>query len=491
MEQRAKATKIFSNKIKMKKVIQRICCIGAGYVGGPTMAVIADRCKNIDVQVVDINEERINAWNQKDLNKLPVYEPGLEEIISRARDRNLFFSTNVDTAIANADMVFISVNTPTKTKGIGAGQASDLRWVEACARQVAKAATGHTIVVEKSTLPVRTAQTIKNILSSSNKSARNSNTFSVLSNPEFLAEGTAINDLEKPDRVLIGGEDSISIEALSAIYANWVPKEKILRTNLWSSELSKLTANAFLAQRISSINSVAAICEATGADVREVSQAIGKDSRIGSKFLSAGPGFGGSCFKKDILNLVYLSRHFGLDDVANYWEMVVTINQWQQKRISQLIVNNLFGTITGKKIAILGFAFKANTNDTRDSPAIQIINELLEEGAQVAIHDPKVTSVQISQDLQKKQSDKLDSLAPSGNWVYESQVEEAVKGSDAIIILTEWPQYKKLDWESISKSMRPPAWVFDTRSVSNPSEIKKYGINLWRIGDGANQKLSD
>ena len=471
----------------MKKVIQRICCIGAGYVGGPTMAVIADRCSNIEVQVVDINEERINAWNQKDLNKLPVFEPGLAEIINRARDRNLFFSTNVSTAIENADMVFISVNTPTKTKGIGAGQASDLRWVEACARQVAQSSKGHTIVVEKSTLPVRTAQTIKNILSSTKKGADHSNTFSVLSNPEFLAEGSAINDLEKPDRVLIGGEDSSSIEALTEIYANWVPKEKILRTNLWSSELSKLTANAFLAQRISSINSVAAICEATGADVREVSQAIGKDTRIGSKFLNAGPGFGGSCFKKDILNLVYLSRHYGLDNVADYWEMVVTLNQWQQKRISQIIVHNLFGTITGKKIAVLGFAFKANTNDTRESPAIEIINELLEEGAQIAIHDPKVTSEQISKDLKTDSSEKLNPLAMKGNWIYETEIDEAVRLSDAIVILTEWPQYKNLNWLNISKLMRPPAWVFDTRSVIDTSEIKKYDINLWRVGDGENQ----
>ena len=471
----------------MKKAIQSICCIGAGYVGGPTMAVIADRCLNIKVHVVDINQERINAWNQEDLNQLPVYEPGLAEIIKRARGRNLFFSTNVDNAIAKADMVFISVNTPTKTKGIGAGQASDLRWVEACARQVAKSSTGHTIVVEKSTLPVRTAQTIKDILSSSvDKASTNQCTFSVLSNPEFLAEGTAINDLEKPDRVLIGGEENTSIEALTDIYSHWVPKEKILRTNLWSSELSKLTANAFLAQRISSINSVAAICEATGADVREVSQAIGQDTRIGSKFLNAGPGFGGSCFKKDILNLVYLSRHFGLEEVANYWEMVVTLNTWQQKRISQLIVDNLFGTITGKKIAVLGFAFKENTNDTRDSPAIQIVNELLEEGAQIAIHDPKVTPDQIAKDLQKDQSAKLSSLAMSGDWIFTSEIEEAVKGADCILILTEWSEYKELNWSQLCKLMRPPAWVFDARSVTNPSEIEKNDIKLWRIGDGAN-----
>ena len=349
--------------------IQRICCIGAGYVGGPTMAVIADRCPEIEVTVVDINQARIDAWNDADLSRLPVYEPGLDAVVGRARGRNLSFSTAVEATIASADMVFISVNTPTKTKGLGAGQASDLRWVEACARTVGKAATGHTIVVEKSTLPVRTAAAIKTILEAAQADDQQ-RSFTVLSNPEFLAEGTAIRDLEAPDRVLIGGEDAESIEALAAVYSHWVPEQQILRTNLWSSELSKLTANAFLAQRISSINSVAALCEATGADVREVARAIGTDSRIGPKFLNAGPGFGGSCFQKDILNLVYLCRHFGLPEVADYWESVVALNTWQQHRIAQLVVQKLFGTVTGKRLAILGFAFKADTNDTREAPAI-------------------------------------------------------------------------------------------------------------------------
>ena len=364
--------------------IKNICCIGAGYVGGPTMAVIADKCPHIKVNVVDINLERIKAWNSDDLNKLPVFEPGLDEIIKRTRCKNLNFSCDIEEKIREAQMVFISVNTPTKIKGVGAGQASDLKYVEACARQVAKYARGHTIVIEKSTLPVKTAEVIKTILEDYQKFSTNDNakaTFDVLSNPEFLAEGTAINDLENPDRVLIGGQNKFAINALSQIYRNWVPKNKILHTNIWSSELAKLTSNAFLAQRVSSINAIGALCEATGADVKEVARAIGTDSRIGSRFLDAGPGFGGSCFKKDILNLVYLSKHFGLVEVANFWEVVVSLNNWHQHRISRLVVKNLFGTVTGKKICILGFAFKANTNDTRESAAINICKDLLEEGA--------------------------------------------------------------------------------------------------------------
>ncbi|MFL0758838.1 MAG: nucleotide sugar dehydrogenase, partial [Prochlorococcus sp.] len=394
--------------------IRNICCIGAGYVGGPTMAVIADRCPNIQVNVVDLNEARIAAWNDPDLSKLPVYEPGLDVVVARARGRNLYFSTEVDAAIAAADMVFISVNTPTKSKGLGAGQASDLRWVEACARQVAQCAKGHTIVVEKSTLPVRTAEAVDLILKAAQRQVVDGEppiSFAVLSNPEFLAEGTAIRDLESPDRVLIGGENADAIQALVEVYRQWVPHEKILLTNLWSSELSKLTANAFLAQRISSINSLAALCEVTGADVREVARAIGSDSRIGSKFLQAGPGFGGSCFQKDILNLVYLCRHFGLPEVADYWENVVALNTWQQHRISRLVVQKLFGTVTGKRLALLGFAFKADTNDTREAPAICIANDLLEEGAQLAIYDSKVDSEQIARDLQLLASSPPDAQA--------------------------------------------------------------------------------
>jgi UDPglucose 6-dehydrogenase len=384
-------------------LIQAICCIGAGYVGGPTMAVIADRCPDVQVTVVDINAERIAAWNDADLAQLPMYEPGLDAVVGRARGRNLHFSTAVEEAIAAADMVFISVNTPTKTKGLGAGQASDLKWVEASARTVAKAAQGHTIVVEKSTLPVRTAAVIQEILGSADRAGaaddQQARTFSVLSNPEFLAEGTAIADLEAPDRVLIGGDEPQAIAALAAIYGQWVPSERILTTNLWSSELSKLTANAFLAQRISSINGIAAFCEATGADVPEVARAIGSDSRIGPKYLQAGPGFGGSCFQKDILNLVYLCRHYGLEEVAAYWEQVVTLNHWQQQRIARLVITRLFGTVSGKPIGVLGFAFKADTNDTRESPAIRICKELLEEGAILQIFDPRVSEQQMAQDL--------------------------------------------------------------------------------------------
>ena len=473
--------------------IRSICCIGAGYVGGPTMAVIADQCPDVQVTVVDINQTRIDAWNNSDLSKLPVYEPGLDAVVGRARGRNLYFSTAVDEAIAAADMVFISVNTPTKTKGLGAGQASDLRWVEACARQVAKSAKGHTIVVEKSTLPVRTAEAVKAILSAAEQSADGIHrTFSVLSNPEFLAEGTAISDLESPDRVLIGGEHPEAIDALASVYGQWVPQERILRTNLWSSELSKLTANAFLAQRISSINSVAALCEATGADVREVARAIGTDSRIGPKFLQAGPGFGGSCFQKDILNLVYLCRHFGLPDVANYWESVVQLNSWQQHRIARTVVQKLFGTVTGKRLAILGFAFKADTNDTREAPAIRIARDLLEEGAQLAIHDPQVEPEQIARDLMLPASTApvaqsgptRAALSGEGTWWPADEIASAVKGADAVIILTEWSQYRALDWSVLVSLMRQPAWVLDARSVVKPEEIQSAGLNLWRVGEG-------
>ena len=462
--------------------IQRICCIGAGYVGGPTMAVIADRCPEVQVTVVDLNAARIEAWNDADLSKLPVYEPGLDAVVARARGRNLTFSTAVEDAIAAADMVFISVNTPTKTRGLGAGQASDLRWVEACARTVAQAATGHTIVVEKSTLPVRTAAAIQAILTAAQESG-SERTFSVLSNPEFLAEGTAIADLEAPDRVLIGGDDPAAIDALAGIYGHWVSGERILRTNLWSSELSKLTANAFLAQRISSINSIAAMCEASGADVREVARAIGTDTRIGPKFLNAGPGFGGSCFQKDILNLVYLCRHFGLPEVADYWESVVQLNTWQQHRIARLVVEKLFGTVTGKRLAVLGFAFKADTNDTREAPAIRICADLLEEGAQLAIHDPKVETAQMARDLRQEAAEQLESSG-IGAWGRMESIEAAVAGADAVLILTEWTQYRQLNWVDLAARMRRPAWVFDARAVVNADEVREAGLNLWRVGDG-------
>ena len=459
--------------------ITSICCMGAGYVGGPTMAVIADRCPSIQVTVVDLNAERIAAWNSPDLKALPVYEPGLDEVVGRARGRNLHFSTDVDAAIAAADMVFLSVNTPTKTRGVGAGQASDLRWIEACTRQVASAARGHTVVVEKSTLPVRTAETIETILAASQSSVDGeSKSFSVLSNPEFLAEGTAISDLESPDRVLIGGNDSDALDALASIYKHWVPAERILRTNLWSSELSKLTANAFLAQRVSSINSIAALCETTGADVKEVARAIGSDSRIGSRFLKSGPGFGGSCFQKDILNLVYLCRHYGLDEVAEYWNKVVSLNNWQQQRIARLVVQRLFNTVAGKRVALLGFAFKADTNDTRESPAIQIAKDLLEEGARLSIFDPKVSGIQIHHDL--------DSPAGQGDGSWQQALDpvQACQGADAVLILTEWNQFSTLNWQSIAAVMRRPAWLFDTRAIAETEAARAAGLQVWTVGEG-------
>ncbi len=461
--------------------IRKICCIGAGYVGGPTMSVIADKCPDIEVRVVDINKERIAAWNDNDLNNLPIFEPGLDQIISRTRGRNLFFSSDMEKSISYADMIFISVNTPTKTKGLGAGKASDLSWVEASARQVAQYANGHTIVVEKSTLPVRTAQAIKEILKTTireNQKNETTKTFSVLSNPEFLAEGTAINDLEKPDRVLIGGEDPQAINALVNIYLNWVSSDQIICTNLWSSELSKLAANAFLAQRISSINSISAFCEATGADIKEVAKAIGTDKRIGNQFLSAGPGFGGSCFKKDILNLVYLSGYFGLPEVANYWNQVVLLNTWQQDRIYKIVLEKLFGTVNGKNIAILGFSFKANTNDTRESPAIRISCELLEEGAFLSIYDPKVSIERMKEDFENHSFDN------PMIWKMANSIQEALQNADAVLILTAWDEFFGLDWNYLASFMRKPAWIFDTRSVVNREEIKNTGLNLWKLGEG-------
>jgi len=472
----------------MKYKINNICCIGAGYVGGPTMAVIADKCPNLQINVVDNNEDRIINWNNSDLSKLPIYEPGLADIVERCRGKNLHFSNSVEENIRSADMIFISVNTPTKTKGIGAGKASDLKWVEACARQVARFSSGHTIVVEKSTLPVKTAEVIKSILKAPhniNKRDENNLTFDVLSNPEFLAEGTAINDLNIPDRVLIGGESNEAIEALAKIYQEWVPAEKILRTNIWSSELAKLTANAFLAQRISSINSISALCEATGADVREVARAIGSDSRIGSKFLASGPGFGGSCFKKDILNLVYLCEHFGLEEVANFWNSVVTLNNWHQKRISQLITKKLFGSLSNKIIIVLGFSFKANTNDTRESAAIQICKDLLDEGAILKIHDPQVNINQIEKDLNSSPTIfNPKAYEKESTWNKVTDLYGSFNNADAALILTEWDEYSNIEWNKASQKMRRPAWVFDSRSIINPEEVTNAGLNFWRIGDG-------
>tara|TARA_Y100000991_G_scaffold62559_1_gene46459 strand:+ start:501 stop:1901 length:1401 start_codon:yes stop_codon:yes gene_type:complete len=464
----------------MEFKIKKICCIGAGYVGGPTMAVIADKCRGIEVNVVDLNRERIAAWNSENLSELPIFEPGLKNIIARRRGENLHFSCDVEVNIALADMIFISVNTPIKKSGIGAGMASDLKWVESSTRQILEHAQGNTIVVEKSTLPVKTAKTIKSILESNKNSNKN---FSVLSNPEFLAEGTAIDDLINPDRVLIGGEDRNAIDALIKIYKNWVPKNKIITTNLWSSELSKLSANAFLAQRISSINTISAICETTGSNINDVSKAIGMDSRIGSEFLKAGPGFGGSCFKKDILNLVYLCQYYGLGEVANFWKSVVDINSWQKDRISKIIVKNLFGTIAGKKLGIFGFSFKANTNDTRESPAIEICKSLLDEGAILQIYDPKVSFDSIKKDLSINGENSIPHNKNYGHWIFSKKSIEAAKDTDAIIILTDWDEFKNYEWEKIYELMRIPAWIFDTRNIiESPKHIRSLGFNLWQLG---------
>ena len=458
----------------------KICCIGAGYVGGPTMAMIAKQCPNIGVHVVDLNQSRIDAWNSNDL---PVYEPGLDEVVQEARGRNLTFSTRVDEAIAESDMIFISVNTPTKTFGMGAGRAANLEFIEKCARQIARVAKGHKIVVEKSTLPVRTAEAVKRILSNAGSSA----SFDVLSNPEFLAEGTAVQDLLTPDRVLIGGESQKAISALAEVYGQWVPQDRILTTNLWSSELSKLTANAFLAQRVSSINAISALCEATGADVDEVAKAIGTDSRIGPKFLKASVGFGGSCFQKDILNLVYLCEHFGLHEVAKYWEQVVTMNDYQKRRFANSIVRTLFNTVSDKKLAIWGWAFKKDTNDTRESAAIYVCRDLLLERARLHIYDPQVPPRQIISDLEAVLKDDQGQLSESRralleNVTIESSSYDAAQDAHAIAVMTEWDEFKDLDFDRIYSNMPQPAFLFDGRNILDREELTQKGFEVHGIG---------
>lgn len=460
--------------------IKNICCIGAGYVGGPTMAVIAHKCPDVKVTIVDLNEARIKAWNDEDVSNLPIYEPGLAEIVKAARGKNLFFSTDVEKAIDEAEMIFISVNTPTKTYGLGKGMAADLKYIELCARQIAQVAKTDKIVVEKSTLPVRTAEAIKSILDNTGNGVK----FQILSNPEFLAEGTAIDDLLKPDRVLIGGDNDAdgqaAIEALVEIYANWIPKERILTTNVWSSELSKLTANAFLAQRVSSINAMSELCEKTGADVDEVARAIGMDSRIGSKFLKASVGFGGSCFQKDILNLVYIAKSYGLNEVADYWEQVIIMNDHQKKRFARNIVRTLYNTVSGKKIAFLGWAFKKDTNDTRESAAIYVADDLLNEQANVAVYDPKVEESTIYNDL-----DYLGTRLPDQNkkdvHIFENPY-EVCKDAHAIAVLTEWDEFKEYDWERIYENMKKPAFVFDGRNVLDGDKLREIGFIFQRIG---------
>lgn len=452
--------------------INSICCIGAGYVGGPTMAVIAQKCPNIKVTVVDLNESRIAAWNDADLNNLPIYEPDLDKVVGEARGRNLFFSTDVDKAIDEAQMIFISVNTPTKNYGAGKGMAADLKYIELCARQIARVSKTDKIVVEKSTLPVRTAEAIKNILDHTGNGVQ----FQILSNPEFLAEGTAVQDLHHPDRVLIGGEEQDAIQSLVDIYANWVPKDKILTTNVWSSELSKLAANAFLAQRVSSINAISELCEKTGADVSEVAKAIGMDARIGSKFLKASVGFGGSCFQKDILNLVYIAKSYGLNEVADYWEQVIIMNDHQKNRFSKNIVKTLYNTVSGKKITLLGWAFKKDTNDTRESAAIAIASDLLMEEANVSVFDPKVKESQILSDLVHLQSENINRLQVI-NEPYE-----ACQNSHAIAVLTEWDEFATYDWQKIYNNMLKPAFVFDGRNILDKNSLRKIGFTYIAVG---------
>lgn len=463
------------------KDIKTICCIGAGYVGGPTMTVIAHKCPEIKVTVVDINPERIARWNDSDLEQLPVYEPGLAELVEKTRGKNLFFSTDVEGAIEEADMIFISVNTPTKTYGKGKGQAADLKYIELSARTIAKASKTDKIVVEKSTLPVRTAQAIKNILENTSSGVH----FEILSNPEFLAEGTAITDLLEADRVLIGGDDTPSGKdaknALSAIYEHWLPKERILQTNVWSSELSKLVANAFLAQRVSSINAISALCEKTDANVDEVAKAIGQDSRIGPKFLKASVGFGGSCFQKDILNLVYIAKSYGLDEVAAYWEQVVLMNDYQKRRFANHIIQTLYNTVSGKKITFYGWAFKKDTNDTRESAAIYVADALIEEKAEIYVYDPKVSKAQMLTDL-----NRLGTRTEEENERYLkvlSDPYQAAEEAHAIAIMTEWDQFKTLDYEKIYAQMLKPAFVFDGRRIIEKAALDRIGFKTYKLGE--------
>jgi len=445
-----------------------ILCIGAGYVGGPTMSIIAKHCPEYRVVVVDINAARIAAWQS---DRLPIYEPGLEEVVRCGRDRNLFFSTEIDRHIKEADIIFVSVNTPTKTFGQGAGKAADLQYWEKTARQILENSSSPKIVVEKSTLPVRTAHAMERILNSNDDGLH----FDVVSNPEFLAEGTAISDMEDPDRVLIGGRETSSgqraIQAIVDIYAHWVPRERIITTNLWSSELSKLAANAFLAQRISSINAISALCEKTEADVAEVARAIGTDSRIGPRFLRASVGFGGSCFKKDILNLVYLCECYSLYEVAAYWEQVVKMNEYQQARFVSNMLTAMFNTVAGKRIALLGAAFKANTSDTRESPALAVCRALLEERADVVLTDPHA--------LDNARAD-LGDLAEG--VIFEPDPYVAVEGAHAVAVLTEWPQFAELDYEAIHESMIKPAFIFDGRNILDHKRLHAIGFNVYAVG---------
>ncbi|XP_009596913.1 UDP-glucose 6-dehydrogenase 3-like [Nicotiana tabacum] len=473
----------------------KICCIGAGYVGGPTMAVIALKCPSIEVAVVDISVPRISAWNS---DQLPIYEPGLEDVVKECRGRNLFFSTDVEKHVREADIVFVSVNTPTKTRGLGAGKAADLTYWESAARMIADVSKSDKIVVEKSTVPVKTAEAIEKILTHNSKGIN----FQILSNPEFLAEGTAIEDLFKPDRVLIGGRETPggqkAIQALKDVYAQWVPEDRILTTNLWSAELSKLAANAFLAQRISSVNAMSALCESTGANVSEVSYAVGKDSRIGPKFLNASVGFGGSCFQKDILNLVYICECNGLPEVAEYWKQVIKINDYQKTRFVNRVVASMFNTVSGKKVAVLGFAFKKDTGDTRETPAIDVCKGLLGDKAKLSIYDPQVNEDQIQRDLAMNKFDwdhplHLQPMSPNNvkqvSVVWDAYT--ATKDAHAVCILTEWDEFKNLDYQKIYDNMQKPAFIFDGRNVVNVENLREIGFIVYAIGKPLDAWLKD
>ncbi|MBT6170432.1 MAG: nucleotide sugar dehydrogenase [Flavobacteriaceae bacterium] len=468
----------------MVNTIKQICCIGAGYVGGPTMSVIALKCPHLKVTVVDINKERIEAWNS---DCLPIYEPGLDEIVKKVRNKNLFFSTDIDSAIYNSEVIFISVNTPTKTEGIGAGMAADLKYVELCARTIASVSKTNKIVVEKSTLPVKTAQTLKNIFD--NNSLKGIS-FEVISNPEFLAEGTAVEDLLNSDRVLIGGEETESgnkaIQTVASIYRNWIPEERIVTTNLWSAELSKLVANAFLAQRISSINSISSLCEVTGANINEVANTIGMDNRIGNKFLKSSVGFGGSCFQKDIFNLVYICNHYNLKEVAEYWLQVIKINDYQKNRFAENIIKSLYNTVSGKKISFFGWAFKKDTNDSRETAAIYVCDKLLKDGAEINIYEPKIKKDQIHNDLtflwnlRGEKSNKIKSWLK--NVVIHDNCYSSVVNSHAVAVLTDWDEFLDYDWNKIYNSMQKPSFVFDGRNFLNKKELNKIGFKLYSIG---------
>lgn len=468
-------------KTRMKK-INNICCIGAGYVGVPTMAVIAEQCPKITVNVVDLNEEKINAWNDENLEAIPIYEPGLPEIVSKTRNQNLFFSSDINSAIQDADMIFISVNTPTKTYGRGKNMVADIKNVEAVAKNIALLAEDDKIIIEKSTVPVRTADTIRTIIENNKKEGVD---FQILSNPEFLAEGTAIDDLYYGDRVLIGGnnksrKEKAAIDALANIYAHWMKDEKIITTNLWSSELSKLAANAFLSQRVSSINALSALCDETGADIEEISKAVGSDCRVGPKFLNSSIGFGGSCFNKDLLNLVYLYRSFGLEEGAQYWEHVIKMNDYQRKRFAHKIIQKLNNSVNNKTITMFGWAFKKDTNDSRETPAMYVADELIEDRANIHVYDPKVESTQMIRDI-----DTLNSRLWEKNhkrlFSYKDPY-EAAKESDAIAILTEWDEFKNFNWKKLYNNMNKPALIFDGRNILNAKKLRKIGFEVYQIG---------